>query len=159
MTITGDILESYRRPRVVIARKLAAGPREDRALAVLMAACGLMFVGQWPGLARAAHLDPAIPLDARIGGALLGTVFLLPPLAYALAGVSHLLARGLGGKGSHFGARLALFWSLLAISPLMLLQGLIGGFIGSGPGFTVLGLGVLAAFLYLWINGLIEVER
>lgn len=159
MAITTDILASYRHPRAVIRAKLAAGVREDRALAALFGACGLIFVAQWPGLARAAYIDPSIPLEARLTGALLGAVFLLPLFAYALAAFSHLLARGFGGKGTFFAARLALFWSLLAISPLMLLQGLVAGFVGAGAAFTALGLGVLAAFVYLWVNAMIEAER
>ena len=71
---------------------------EGRALATLIGACLLIFVAQWPGLARAAYVDPAIPLDARMGGALLGTLFLLPPIAYAVAALSHLV-RGFIGPG------------------------------------------------------------
>ncbi|MGB8815222.1 MAG: YIP1 family protein [Paracoccaceae bacterium] len=159
MAISTDILESYRRPRAVIRRKLDAGPREDRALATLIAACALNFISQWPGLARAAYFDPSRPLDARIGGALLGTVFLLPLVAYAIAGLSHLAAKALGGQGSAYGARLALFWSLLAITPLLLLNGLVAGFIGAGPARISVAVAVFAAFVYLWINALIEVER
>lgn len=159
MAVTTDILQSYRHPRAVIRRKLAAGPREDRALATLMLACGLIFVAQWPGLSRQAHFDPSIPLDARLGGALMGAVFLLPPVAYLIAGLSHLAARAFGGSGSPYGARLALFWSLLAVSPLMLFHGLIRGLLDPGPQQVVVGLGVLAAFLYLWLNALIEAER
>ncbi|MDT8855717.1 YIP1 family protein [Paracoccaceae bacterium Fryx2] len=158
MTITGDILQTYRRPRAVILRKLAAGQREDRALATLMAACVLNFVAQWPALSRAAHLDPDTPLDARLGGALMGAVFLVPLIAYAIAGISHLVARAFGGKGTPYGARLALFWSMLAISPLLLLHGLVEGMMGSGGVSLLLGLGVLAAFLYLWSQALMAVE-
>ena len=159
MPVTSDILTSYRRPRAVIAAKLTAGLREDRALAALLGACGLIFVAQGPGLARAAHLDPAIPLDARISGALMGVIFLLPPLCYGVAAISHLAARAMGGKGSFFGARLALFWALLAVSPLMLLHGLVGGLIGPGTGFALVGVAVLVAFGWIWINMLIEAER
>jgi hypothetical protein len=159
MPVSTDILESYRRPRAVFRRKLAGGVHEGRALATLIGACLLIFVAQWPGLARDAFVNPAIPLDARMGGALLGTLFLLPPMAYALAALSHLVARLFGGAGSYFSARLALFWALLAVSPLMLLQGLVRGFIGPGPALTLVGLAVLAAFLTLWITSLIESER
>ena len=65
MTITTDILRSWRHPRAVIREKLRAGDREDRALAVLMGASLLLFVAQWPGLSRAAFQDPSVPLDAR----------------------------------------------------------------------------------------------
>lgn len=159
MPVSTDILESYRRPRAVFRRKLAGGAHEGRALATLIGACLLIFVAQWPGLARAAYIDPAIPLDARLGGALLGTLFLLPPIAYGVAALSHLVARVLGGTGSFFTARLALFWALLAVSPLMLLQGLVRGFIGPGPALTLVGLAVLAAFMMLWVTSLFESER
>ena len=159
MPVSTDILESNRRPREVFRRKLAGGAHEGRALATLIGACLLIFVAQWPGLARAAYVDPAIPLDARMGGALLGTLFLLPPIAYGVAALSHLVARAFGGKGNFFTARLALFWALLAVSPLMLLQGLVRGFIGPGPALTLVGLAVLAAFLALWVISLLESER
>lgn len=159
MAITGDIVESYRHPRAVLRRKLASGAEDGRALAVLMAACALIFVAQWPALARAAATDPAIPLDARLGGALMATLFLLPLIAYGIAAISHLVARALGGRGSHFGARLALFWALLAVSPLMLINGIARGFLEPGAAQSVLGIAVLAAFLLLWINALIEAER
>ncbi len=154
MAITTDILETYRRPKAVVARKLAAGPREDRALAILMAGCGLNFVSQWPGLARAAHLDPSQPLDARIGGALLVSVFLLPIFLYVLSGLAHLIRRALGGQGTQYSARLALFWALLAVAPALLFLGLVRGFIGPGALQSGLGMGVFALFMWFWISGL-----
>jgi hypothetical protein len=65
----------------------------------------------------------------------------------------------MGGQGTGYGARVALFWSLLAVSPLMLFQGLVRGFVGPGPGLTATGIVVALAFLALWINALIEAER
>ena len=159
MAVTDDIAASYLRPRAVIRRKLQAGVREDRALATLIGASALIFLGQWPGLARAAHLDPSQPLDARMAGALLGTLFLLPPLAYGIAGLSHLAARALGGRGSYFAARLALFWALLAVAPVMLLQGLMRGFLGDGAGTVTIGVMVLGVFLWIWGSMLAEAER
>jgi hypothetical protein len=159
MPITSDIVESYRRPRDVLRRRMGAGPNEGRALALLLAACLLIFISQLPGLARAAHLDPSVPLDARMGGALMATFFLLPLVAYALAGISRLVAWAFGGKGTGYGARMALFWSLLAVSPLMLLQGLVRGFIGEGPALTATGVVVALAFVVLWMTALAEAER
>lgn len=159
MSVTARIVQTWRDPRGVMRAHLAAGPREDRALAVLFAACLMIFVAQWPALSRAAHLDPAVPLDARIGGALMGTLFIAPLLAYLIAGASHMAARAMGGRGTWFGARMALFWSLLAVSPLMLLQGLVAGFVGPGPALTLTGLAVLLAFLFLWLSALAEAER
>lgn len=152
MTVAADIVALWRRPRAAFRAKLAQGPREDRALAVLMGACALFFVAQWPIHARAAHLDPAVPLDARIAGALMGAVFLLPLIAYGIAAVSRLAARARGGRISHAAARLALFWAMLATAPLMLAYGAVAGLIGPGAVASTLGLAVFLAFLWLWIT-------
>ncbi|MFD1912186.1 YIP1 family protein [Halodurantibacterium flavum] len=157
MSLTAEILRSYRSPRLVLRNQLVTGANEARALAFLMIACGLFFVAQWPPLARAAHLDPGVPLDARLGGALMAMLFILPLVAYAVAGIAHLVARVAGGRGSFFTARLALFWSMLAISPLMLLQGLLAGFVG-GPVAMMSGLLVLLAFLVIWAATMAEAE-
>ncbi|KFI31881.1 YIP1 family protein [Haematobacter massiliensis] len=159
MAITTEILRSYRTPGAVVRRRLLDGVREDRALAVLMAACLVMFVAQWPRLAREAHLDPTIPLDARLGGALLGWLFLAPLFFYLLAGLSHLVARLLGGRGSYHSARVALFWSLLAAAPLFLLNGLVAGLVGPSTAATATGIVVLAVFLTIWFLSLAEAER
>ena len=56
-------------------------------------------------------------------------------------------------------ARMALFWAVLAASPLWLLTGLVGGFIGRGPAFTGTGLLAVAAFFAIWAAGVWAVER
>lgn len=158
MSVTADIRASWRRPRAVIRRQLAGGQREDRALAYLMGACLLIFVAQLPRLAREAHLDSSIPLDARLQAALLGWLMFAPLLFYGIAALSHLTAKALGGQGSWFGARLALFWALLASVPLWLLQGLVAGFIGPGAALTLAGIILLAGFGLIWLLSLAEAE-
>lgn len=159
MTVVADILATWRSPRAVLRDKLASPPREDRALAVLAGACLLIFVAELPGLARAAHLDPSVPLEARIGGALLATLFVLPLVLYALAGASHLVLRLLGRAGSAYGSRVALFWSLLCIGPMMLVQGLLAGLVGPGWVSGLSGFAVLLAFVALWRAGLAVVRE
>jgi len=159
MALTNDIVASYRTPRRVIRRLLAAGVREDRALFYLMLACGLIFVAQWPRLSRQAALDDSVPLEALLGGALMGWLFVAPLALYLLAGLSRLLARLVGGRGSWYSARLALFWSLLAAAPLWLFNGLVAGLVGPGPALTATGFAALAAFLAIWIASLTETER
>jgi hypothetical protein len=157
MTITGDILETYRVPREVILRKTEV-VREDRALATLMGACLLIFVAQLPWLAREAHFRPEEPLDARMAGALMGVMFLLPLVAYVLAGISHIMARALGGTGTGFDARMALFWALLASAPMFLLMGLLRGFLGQTTAVVGTGVVMLVVFLALWLVMLRAVE-
>jgi hypothetical protein len=160
MPVTTDIAATYRSPRAVMRRLLDAGRREDRALAILMGGCLLAFVGRWPALQRAATLNPdAPPLEAQIAGALFGWIFIAPLLLYALAALSHLVARLVGGQGSFFGARLALFWAFLAAAPLLLLHGLVAGFVGAGPGLQIVGVLWLLAFGWFWIMSLREAER
>lgn len=156
MALTTDILRSYRSPGRVLRRRMA-GSGEDRALITVMLACALIFVAQWPRLSREAFLSGQ-EAEMLIGGAMLGWLFLAPLVLYALAAASHLVARLMGGRGSFFGARMALFWALLAAAPLWLLWGLVAGLVGPGAGLDAVGIVALLAFLWIWIAGLWSVE-
>ncbi|MCV2890121.1 YIP1 family protein [Ruegeria aquimaris] len=158
MPVTADIVATYRGPRRVMRRLLDMGPREDRALALVMAFCVIAFVAQMPALARRAHLEQ-LELDMLMGGALLGSVIILPLVLYTLALLSHWVARVLGGRGTAYAARLALFWSLLASTPLLLLNGLVAGFIGPGPALSIVGLLWMVVFLWFWLSNLYQAER
>lgn len=159
MAFAPNILRSYIAPRAVFRSLQARGRDEGRALAILMGGCALIFVAQWPRLAREAHLNPDIGLDARIGGALLGWLFIMPLVFYAVAALSHLVARLLGGQGHWYDARLALFWTVLATAPGFLLVGLLSGLAGPGAAVNLVALLLLLAFLYIWGNCLIAAER
>lgn len=157
MPVTTDIVATYRGPRRVLRRLLDMGVREDRALMMLVVACIVVFVGQWPRLAREAHMTDQ-PLNPLLGGALLGWVFIAPLLFYLLALVSHGVARLARGHGTAYGARLALFWAFLAASPLILLHGLVAGFVGPGAGLQLVGLIWCGVFGWFWLSGLYEAE-
>ena len=154
MSATDDILRSYRAPGAVVRAHLARGRSEPRALTFLLAALGVIFIAQWPRLSRLAHEGgddlPLTGLMVGTGLALLATV----PVFYVLAWITQQLARLIGGRGDGYGARLALFWALLAISPLMLLQGLTAGFIGPGPQLTLVSGLVFVGFVAIWMAGL-----
>lgn len=160
MSTTQAILKSYRAPQDVMRTHLAQGAGEERALAWVMIACVLFFVAQLPRLSREAHLNPeGPPLEALAGGAFMGTVLVAPLIFYGLAALSRIVAKLFGGRGSWLRARLALFWGLMAVTPLVLLQGLVAGFVGEGAGLSIVSLLAFAMFLYIWIRGLIFVER
>lgn len=157
MTVTSDILQSWRAPRKVMVRHLQRHPTEGFALSLLVTFLLLAFVAQWPAMSRAAFLEPEAPLTQRMtaaGLALLASI----PVWYALAGLSHLVAQQFGGKGGYLQARVALFWALLSVAPVMLLQGMIRGFLGPGAVTTGAGVLVLCGFLYLWLNMLFAAE-
>ncbi|OIQ33029.1 MAG: YIP1 family protein [Roseobacter sp. MedPE-SWchi] len=155
MAVTGDILSTYRGPRRVFARLLSMGPREDRMLAILMAGCALMFVSRMPSLAREAHLTGQ-EQTMLLSNALFGIIFVAPLALYTLALIAHFLARGLRGTGESHAARLALFWSFLATSPLMLLNGLVAGMIGPGTELNLIGGLWFSAFLWFWVSGMYQ---
>ncbi|MDJ0821268.1 MAG: YIP1 family protein [Paracoccaceae bacterium] len=158
MPVTRDIVATYRGPGKVMRRLLDLGPREDRALAFVMGACILIFVSQWPVLSRQAHLLEQ-DLNQLLGASLMAWVFVAPLILYLLALATHRLARAVGGQGTGYGARLALFWSLLASSPLILLNGLVGGFIGPGPALQLVGAVWFGVFMWFWIRCLMVAER
>ena len=142
MALVTDIVATYRGPGRVIGRLLAAPAHEGRALALLMGACILVFISQWPVLARRAHMEE-MDLQMLLGGSLLAWVFIAPLLLYALAYLAYLVTRVLGGRGDAYSVRLALFWALLASAPLILLNGLVAGFIGPGAQLQLVG--------FLWV--------
>lgn len=153
MAAVDDILRSYRAPGAVLRAHLDQPRSEPRLFTFLFAALVVIFVGQWPRLSRVAFEAPDQPLPVLM----LGTALALAataPLFYGLAALGTLGARLFGGRGDYYGGRLAQFWALLAASPLMLLQGLVQGFIGAGPQLMLVSLGVFGAYMAFWIAGL-----
>jgi hypothetical protein len=158
MTVSRDLVTTWRSPRAALRRHLERGVSEPFAFTLLLVFLILAFVGQWPVAARESFLadEPsAAPRILARAFAVLATI----PLWYGLAALSRLVARALGGKGSWYGARVALFWALATIGPLMLLQGLASGLIGPGPGLLLLNTVAGVAFLWLWLTMLHEAER
>ncbi|MCV2869938.1 YIP1 family protein [Defluviimonas sp. WL0002] len=157
MAVTDDIVATYRGPRRVVARLLAGERHEARPLAYLLAALVLFLVARAPAMSRDAFVDPASPLSQRVMAMALALGALLP-VFYGLAALGGLAARAAGGRGDWFGARIALFWALLAIAPLVLLQGLVDAFVGPGPALTATGIVVFVLFMWFWIAGLAQSE-
>lgn len=152
MGLIPRILQTWRRPGAAV--RGLTGLSDAALLALLIGTMALYFVAQWPAHARAAALDPSVPLNARLGGALLATLFLMPLIVMALAGIVHLAARLLGAGLSGHDSRLALIWALAAAAPLMLLTGLAQGLAGPGPALTLVRIATGAAFLLFWGAGL-----
>ena len=146
MSVSTNILRSYRAPRTVVRSLRSGHRREARILVYLMLACALFFVAQWPQLARQAQFDDTVPFEARMAGVLFGTVFLAPLMFYAIGGVLTLICRFFNAATDGFDVRLALFWALLVVSPLVLLQGLVSGIIGAGPQVALTGVIVFVVF-------------
>ena len=156
MSMAQQIAATYRGPGAVLRAHLARGRREDLALRFLLVACGLLFVAQAPWQAREAHLDPTVPLQARLYWSAFFYVFLLPFVLYVLAFLVGLMLRFGRAGVTGFQVRLSLFWALLAATPLALLAGLVAGLIGTGLQLQIVVALWAAAILFFFISGLRE---
>ncbi|MEP5728768.1 MAG: YIP1 family protein [Sulfitobacter sp.] len=152
MAATRDIVATYRGPGRVMQRLLGQGVREDRALIYLMVGCLMVFVAQTPRLARQAF-ETGEELQMLLGASLMAWLFIAPLLFYLIAGVTGLVARLMRSKITSYGARMALFWALLASCPLMLLWGLTAGFVGPGVQLNIVGGIWVAIFGWFWFSG------
>ncbi|MFZ0099367.1 MAG: YIP1 family protein [Gemmobacter sp.] len=153
MAVTSDIVESWKSPRAVFRRHLARGRSEAFAFSLLFVFLLIALIAQYPMAARKAFETPEAPISAQmfaIGLGLLATI----PFFYGLAALSRLVARLMGGKGDWYGARMALFWALVTITPLVLLTGLVGGMIGPGTQLRLTGAVTFLGFLAQWLTAL-----
>lgn len=165
MSITGDILRAWVRPRAVMARLLAQPAQETRAFGFMMVACFLIFIAQWPRLTRRAQgfgtpdgQDPP-EMAQLVAYEFLMWMVVWPLLFFALAALSRGIAGLFGGRGNAYGARLALFWSLLASVPAMLVFGLLQGVLGGALATQMAGAIWLIGFGVIWLTSLFEAER
>jgi len=148
MSVTNDMIAAYRRPSKIMERQLNSGAGEDRALIYLMATCVVVFISNLPVLSRTSHLDQ-VDMGPLLGASVLAWLFVAPLLFYILATVFRMILRVLGCKASWFEVRLALFWAMLASTPLILLNGLTGGMLGNGVEQTIVGGFWFASFLWI----------
>lgn len=155
MSVVADIAESWRHPSRVMRRHLARGRSEPFAFSLLMVFLLVAFIAYWPAAARVAALDPGKPIEAQLLPFAMGGLAAIPML-YLLAALGAGVARALGGRGGWYGGRMALFWSLVVSSPLVLLSGLVAGLIGPGPQQTALNIVSGLCFLVFWAINLKE---
>ncbi len=151
MSVTTDIVQGWLHPKAVMRRHIQRGVSEPFAFSLLVAFLVLAFVSLWPLLSRQSLQQPEVPMVQRLvaaGLALLASV----PFWYLVAALSRWVTKLFGGQGIHYRARLALFASLLCVSPAVLLQGLVAGMIGAGAQLTLVQAVVGAGFLWMWIS-------
>jgi bacteriorhodopsin len=159
MPVTTDIVRMYRGPRRVVRDLLVMGQREDRAIMWLMIGCLIVFLSRLPALQREAILGQGdFSRDAAY--AFFGLMMIAPLMFYGLAAVGRGVARLAGGRPSGYGARLALFWSWLAATPLILFYGLLAGMNGAAAaGTQAIGLLWVVVFAVFWVQGLREASE
>ncbi len=154
--------------RALIAANRGDERPEARGFIYLLAGLLLIFISQIPDLVGAGTTSLALtqdmvgedgpaPTDARLAITLFSWLFVWPLILYLFGGLTHLLAKGFGGRGQGVDARLALFWAVLAVSPLFLLRGM-ASVSQAGSLVMVVNYAIAAGFLWIWLSGLIEAE-
>jgi hypothetical protein len=116
-----------------------------------MVACLLTYVAQWPHLARQAYLDD-FDLQTNLAAGLLAWLLIAPLLLYTLALFVYFFHKVFGGSKSSAQVRMGLFWSFLAASPLMMLLGIVKGFLGSGTPENIVGFVWLVMLFYFIVS-------
>jgi len=150
MSVIRNIYDSYRRPATVYQSFVTDHFEEKTALGFLAGGCLLACISRWPTAARDAYLSDQA-LDMLLGAALFAWIFIAPLLFYALAGVLTLLLFIGGLRDIGLPLRLSLFWSFLAAAPLMLIYGLVSGFLGRGVLTNLIGVLWLGVFLWFLV--------
>ncbi len=150
MSVVLDILRTYRTPKSVQVRLMKGLRREGSLLAMALTACGLIFVAQLPRLARESWSDPAIGLDARLAGAFFAWMVAMPLVLYAIALLAFIVLRVAGWPATAHACRAALFWALLASTPIWLLSGVVAGLAPGLPFEAVSLIAVVLFFAFLW---------
>lgn len=158
MSVLAEIMESWRSPSRVVRRHQSRGKSEAFVFTFLILFLFLCFVAQWPGAARVTALTPDIPIVPQLLPRALGLLATIPAW-YGLAALGVVAARAMGGQGDWYAGRLALFWALASVSPLVLLAGLVSGLIGPGAQLIAVGVVTFAAFLGFWIINLAATGR
>ena len=156
-SLTSEILTAYRHPRLSFERQLARNIGDDRILFFGMLACFLAFVARMPSLFRESIPFGSPPLHAVVPFHFAVSLLMAPLLLYSIAAASHALARVFGGRGNWRDARLALFWAVLTMSPLVLVAGIVEVAFQPWVSGALLVLIAVLFFSY-WIQCLIRVE-
>ena len=72
--------------------------------------------------------DQSEPFMALAGISLFTSIFFVPLALYGVAALIHIFAKIFKGRGTFQNVRIALFWSLIVTSPLIIINGLIRGY-------------------------------
>lgn len=155
MAVSTDMMRTWRSPRRVMRGLLVMGPREDRAIAYLMAGCLLVFVAQWPRLARIAHIEGQ-EMARLVAYEFLAWMIVWPLVFYLIAFLLHVVTRVARQDSAPWEVRLALFWAFLAAAPAGLLYGLLSGLVGPEPGTQLVGAIWIGAFVLFVVQGIRE---
>lgn len=152
-SFVGEILASYGDLRGSIRRQIEFRPREATITAYIMFGCFAIFLGFLP---RLFATDLSSEQDQSLAAGVIVwffiVMFFLPLGFYGLSALSHLIAKQRGGQGSYYNARVVFGWTVVVLTPLILLKAVIGSALMQGaPTFLpALNLGLLVISIWIW---------
>ena len=160
MSLFGQILDAWRHGwGRALGRQIESGAGEERALGWVMVATVLLIIAQSPSTYRnvLASGVSAEDLPATMVMSVVFTLFLGPLTFYGIAALAHVIARIGGATGPYLNARLALFWALLCVTPLVLIVAVLGNVLN--PSFAKpMQYFVLFGFLFIWADTMTVAE-
>lgn len=161
MGVLRNIFASYYSHGAVVATIERDGIREERLVAYLMGASLMTFAARVPLLVdQHAALTGDVPEFTTFAGSnFVASLIFAPLFMYLLAAISHLAFRGFWKNSSWARARLALFWALFALQPLVLFRGLVLYKVGGEDLLALTAYATGALFLYVWIGGMRRLSR
>lgn len=154
--LVAAIARGWRDPRGEMARQIAEGLSESRALLHLFTACGLALLASLPNAVRNAQgLEIEEPLSGVISAHIFGYLLVAPLLLYGFAALVHLGAKAFGARGGYLQARSAVFWAALMGAPIAMGLALVGvaAEIAGGAGMLrwIGYLGYAGILFWLWL--------
>ena len=161
MSLIKNIMDSYFRPSHIFSTMYSDCKGESTALAFLSLGCCITFLSNWPVLMRRSLVENQ-PLEVLLGGALLAWLFLAPLLFYFFAWLLSIILKIIGFQARGLFVRLTLFWGFLASTPILLIFGLVGGYIGDGLLYRVIGVLywiALIRFIFIGLSVTQQSER
>ncbi len=137
--LLGGVISSYKSFSSSYVRQRQTLSSERKILAYCFLVSFLLFMGKLPNqVARWVEAQNEEPLYALVLIAIFTALFFVPLVLYLVSGIIHLFAKLFRGMGTYRDVRLALFWSLIVCSPVIIVNGLMQGyFIGSQIALTV----------------------
>jgi hypothetical protein len=138
--------------RASVRVELDRDPSEGRVLFFAMFAGLFRFAGAAMVLAYGplALTISADEFRGRIAAAFIAIFLFLPLVYYAVAATGGALARAMGGTGSWYDSRVALFWAALVASPVILASKLLALLLAGMPEPLVGSVEMLGEVAFAW---------
>lgn len=152
MSVVINISKTYYKPIQTYSKLFASGASEKENLAYLVGGCFISFIAEWPAQARLAFENQQ-PVDGLMGAILLSNLFLLPLVFYLISMIIYFFAKIFRSNILAFEVRLIVFWAYLAATPMLLLVGLVEGFLGKNFLYFITSAVWLSVFLAFIFSG------